>query len=219
MRNIRVFIYTFAIIALSIGYNLETASLVKGFAQPKSNHPLKSNTNIKKSQNVAYSYKSHSALISEGNPYNDPTVSPIHNEQVFIDLINKERSYRGIPVLKTDPLLTSIARSHSFEMYDLNYFDHHSPTATLKTPMDRFLKGVKEAGLVAPEYALVGENIYYSSIYNNQYDSAYGHKVFMNSPGHRANILDPRYKKVGVGTYEDNKGRFWVTEVFLSDVE
>ena len=36
----------------------------------------------------------------------------------------------------------------------------------------------------------------------------------MNSPGHRANILEPRFTKIGVGLYRNSEGRFWVTEMF-----
>jgi uncharacterized protein YkwD len=39
----------------------------------------------------------------------------------------------------------------------------------------------------------------------------------MNSPGHRANILEPRFQRIGVGVYQNAQGEFWVTEMFLRD--
>jgi uncharacterized protein YkwD len=104
-------------------------------------------------------------------------------------------------------------------MCRLNYFDHHSPTPGMVTPMERFLKVLHDNNEPSPSYALVGENIYYCSILNDHYNVEFGHNSLMNSPGHRANILEPRFVKVGVGTYRDAKGEFWVTEEFLRDTE
>ena len=140
-------------------------------------------------------------------------------ESEFIQRINAERVSRGLNALTVDPLLVTVARGHSAEMCDLNYFDHHSPTAGQVTPMDRYLKGIHDNGLDTPPYLLVGENIYYCSVSNDTYNVAYGHQALMNSPGHRANILEPRFVKVGVGIYRDARGQFWVTEMFLKDRE
>jgi uncharacterized protein YkwD len=138
-------------------------------------------------------------------------------ESEFIQRINAERVSRGLNALTVDPLLVQVARSHSQEMCDLNYFDHHSPTASQITPMDRYVKGLHDSGLDTPAYLLVGENIFYCSVFNDTYNVAYGHQALMNSPGHRANILEPRFARVGVGTYQDSHGQFWVTEMFLKD--
>ena len=51
------------------------------------------------------------------------------------------------------------------------------------------------------------------------YNASYAHMSLMNSPGHRANILEPRFTKIGVGLYRDSQNRFWVTETFLRDIE
>lgn len=140
-------------------------------------------------------------------------------EAEFVDLINHERTSRGLNALTVDPLLVQVARGHSAEMCQLNYFDHHSPTPGIVTPMDRYMKALKDASQPTPDYVLVGENIYYCSILNDHYNVAFGHQSLMNSPGHRANILEPRFVKVGVGTYRDAKGEFWVTETFLRDTQ
>lgn len=138
-------------------------------------------------------------------------------ELAFTALINAERTGRGLCSLLLDPMLTDAARAHSEEMCTADYFDHHSPTPGLDSPMDRYLSASRLRGLPQPEYLLVGENIYYCSVYNDIYNVDYAHRAFMASPGHRANILEPRFAKVGVGIYRNAKGEFWVTEMFSRD--
>ena len=157
-------------------------------------------------------------------PSEDITPRPVGDalrpeESEYIQRVNAERVSRGLNALVVDPLLVRIARGHSQEMSDLNYFDHHSPTAGQVTPMDRYVKGLHDSGLDTPPYLLVGENIFYCSVFNDVYNVAYGHQALMNSPGHRANILEPRFARIGVGTYQDAHGQFWVTEMFLKDQE
>jgi uncharacterized protein YkwD len=136
-------------------------------------------------------------------------------EHEFIDRINAERTERGLYALTPDPLLAQIAWAHSHDMAVRNYFDHKAPGAGQHTPMDRYLAGLHAAGLSTPNYILVGENIYYCSVTRGSQDVFYGHQAFMNSPGHRANILDRRFDRVGVGVYRDGTGQLWVTELFL----
>jgi len=149
-----------------------------------------------------------------------PATSPdglTADEQEFVDRINAERTARGFCTLTVDPLLVRTARAHSREMCARDYFDHHSPTPGLSTPMDRYLSSLKSLGADTPDYLLVGENIYYCSISSDVYNVDYGHRALMNSPGHRANILEPRFQKVGLGIYRNAKGEFWVTQMFSRD--
>lgn len=132
-----------------------------------------------------------------------------HDEQRFLDLINRERLSRSLCELKLDALLVAVAREHSREMCDKNYFDHQSPTPGLRTPMDRYLHAMPKR----PPYACVGENLFYCSIV----DVERGHHALMTSPGHRANILFPRFRQCGVGIYKSERGEFWVTEMFLTN--
>jgi uncharacterized protein YkwD len=131
------------------------------------------------------------------------------DEQRFLDLVNAERSQRHLHELTVDPVLIDVARAHSREMADKNYFDHVSPTPGLKTPMDRYLHALSKR----PAYACVGENLFYCSVVDVQR----GHEALMNSPGHRANILFPRFRQAGVGIYKSPAGEFWVTEMFLTN--
>jgi uncharacterized protein YkwD len=127
----------------------------------------------------------------------------------FVELTNKERTQRNLRQLVIDPLLITVARQHSQEMMERNYFNHFSPTPGIKTPMDRYLKGLG----FRPSYACVGENLFYCSVA----DVERGHQAFMNSPSHRENVLYPQYERIGVGVQHNAKGEFWVTEMFLAD--
>ncbi len=147
----------------------------------------------------------------------DTRVQEEQEEADLIAAINNERVTRGLGPLAEDPLLNVTARGHSREMCFLSYFDHHSPTQGRRTPMDRYLAALHAWGEDRPDAALVGENIFYASVTDASYNAAYAHQRLMDSPPHRANILEPRFTKVGVGLYRDREGRFWVTEMFLGD--
>jgi len=149
------------------------------------------------------------------NPEAGDALQP--EEAEFIARINQERTARGLNALSLDPALVTTARGHSHEMCERDYFDHHSPTPGICTPMDRYLSTLHSSGDRTPNYLLVGENIYYCSESTDTYNVAYGHQALMNSPGHRANILEPRFAKVGVGVYRNAQGEFWVTEMFMKD--
>lgn len=167
------------------------------------------------------------ATASAPRPMVVKTITPFETEsdglrpeeREFVARINDERTSRGLNALTLDPLLVSVARGHSREMCAKDYFDHHSPTPGIRSPMDRFLTGLHDSGESTPSYVLVGENIYYCSESSETYNVAYGHRALMNSPGHRANILEPRFTKVGLGIYRNAQGEFWVTEMFLKDRE
>lgn len=146
-----------------------------------------------------------------------PAATAEAQELSFVALINAERAQRGLSALALDPMLTETARAHSEEMCSADYFDHHSPTPGIGSPMDRYLSASRQLGLPQPEYLLVGENIFYCSVYNDIYNVDYAHRALMASPGHRANILESRFAKIGVGVFRNSKGEFWVTEMFSRD--
>lgn len=129
-------------------------------------------------------------------------------EQQFVDLANAERRNQSLAELRTNQLLVQVARQHSREMCEKSYFDHTSPVEELKTPMKRYLKAFGHI----PKWACVGENLFYCSIV----DPIRGHHALMDSLKHRENLLDKRFDQVGVGVYISADGRFWVTQVFLS---
>lgn len=151
-----------------------------------------------------------------------PVVQPAHifamqaqqftsHEQRLVDLINKERRNRDLPELKVNPMLVRIAREHSKEMCDMDYFDHVSPNPELRTPKARYLKGLGHT----PSWACIAENLFYSSVV----DANLAHKCLMESDPHKQNILSDQFSEVGVGVYESPDGKFWVTQMFITQID
>lgn len=105
-------------------------------------------------------------------------------ESVMLSMINKERSASGLAPLKSDSALTRLARLKAKDMIDGGYFNHQSPT--YGSPFDM----MKSAGV---SYKTAGENLAGAS------SVASAHKNLMNSPGHRANILNGAFNRVGIG--------------------
>jgi uncharacterized protein YkwD len=130
-------------------------------------------------------------------------------EALFIKWANHERDLRGLSTLEPDGLLVEVAREHSRDMAERDYFDHYSPITNLRTPLDRYLAHIADR----PQWVYVGENLYYCSIV----DPARGHRKLMESPTHKENILDPKFERIGVGIYISPDGRFWVTEMFCAE--
>jgi uncharacterized protein YkwD len=136
-------------------------------------------------------------------------------EAALFEQTNLDREASGLSDLELDPLLCTVARGHSEDMSQRNYFDHFAPSPGPISPMDRYLDALG----AKPVYAFLGENIYYRSETESTDVSANeANQAFMHSPGHRANILQPKFTKIGIGYYRDaSTGAFWVTEMFLAD--
>ncbi len=102
-----------------------------------------------------------------------------------IDLVNQERAKAGLSALKTDALLTKVAIEKARDMDVNNYFSHNSPT--YGSPFDM----MRSFGVT---YSYAGENIASGQRTPQEVMTAW-----MNSAGHRANILSPNFTKIGVG--------------------
>lgn len=123
------------------------------------------------------------------------------SETKMIEMVNYERTSRGLQALTFDSALREIARSHSEDMFRRGYFSHYSPEG--KTVADRALS----AGI---DFLVIGENLAYAP----SLESA--HQGLMNSPGHRANILSPDYHKIGVGVVDGGVYGKMFTQVFTN---
>lgn len=119
-------------------------------------------------------------------------------EQEVIRLTNIERAKYGLKPLTEDWELSRVARYKSQDMHDRRYFDHNIPT--YGTPFQM----MKSFGLT---YRSAGENI--AMGYRTPQAVVTG---WMNSSGHRANILNSSYTKIGVGYVAD--GNYW-TQQFI----
>ncbi|HMO78331.1 MAG TPA: CAP domain-containing protein [Candidatus Paceibacterota bacterium] len=110
---------------------------------------------------------------------------------VVVTLTNNERQALAAPPLYRNPLLDQAASLKAEHMAALGYFAHNSPDGV--TPWHWF----KEVGYV---YAHAGENL---AVYFSDSDEVV--KAWMNSPTHRANIVNSTYQEIGIGTA---KGRY-----------
>lgn len=117
--------------------------------------------------------------------------------QVF-DLVNRERIAERLAPLAWSEALAEVASGHAREMYLEGYMSHLSPTTGTVT--DR----VRAAGI---RLVLVGENLALAA------DPRAVHAGLMSSPGHRANILQPEFDRVGIGAIRGPLG-LMVVEVF-----
>jgi uncharacterized YkwD family protein len=114
--------------------------------------------------------------------------------QQVLDLVNQERSKAGLSALSMNSSLSKMATDKAVDMINNNYFDHQSPT--YGSPFDM----MKTYGIT---YNAAGENIA-----KGQTSASEVMSQWMNSPGHRANILNGNYNQIGIGYYNSA----WVQE-------
>ncbi len=126
------------------------------------------------------------------------------DEKQMLDLHNQARANNGLPPLCVHPDLTEAARFHSQEMLDKGYFSHDSRNGeSVKARLERF--GYAFAG---HPYWKYGENVSWGSGDLGAADRRFDE--WMDSPEHRANILDKNFSEVGIGartgTFEAQDG-------------
>lgn len=119
-------------------------------------------------------------------------------EQEVIRLVNEQRAKNGLAALAENWELSRVARFKSRDMADNRYFSHTSPTYGSPFQM------IRNFGL---SFRTAGENIAYG-----QRTAQAVVNAWMNSSGHRANILNPSYTQIGVGYVAD--GNYW-TQMFI----
>lgn len=127
----------------------------------------------------------------------EPSTAEMTQAEAILKLVNQERAKAGVPALTLSDKLTSIANTKAKDMADKNYFSHTSPT--YGSPFDM----LKHFGV---SFSYAGENI------------AAGQKTaeevmnsWMNSSGHKANILNKNYTQLGVGFVRGGQyGTEWV---------
>lgn len=119
-------------------------------------------------------------------------------EQQVVELTNQERAKYGLSALEVDNELSKVAREKSRDMQINNYFDHNSPT--YGSPFDM----MRAYGI---DYRSAGENIAKGQQTPEEVVNAW-----MNSEGHRANILNSSFTHIGVGYIE--QGNIW-TQQFI----
>lgn len=161
---------------------------------------------------IAMKYQIGVTEIIEANPAIDnpdliypnqkitiPTIDAIkHTEHLVIQLTNQERAKNGLSALRPNWELSRVARYKSVDMLDKNYFSHTSPTYGSPFAM------MENFGI---SYQRAAENIARGQRTPQEVVTAW-----MNSPGHRKNILGD-FTHIGVGYVED--GKYW-TQMFIT---
>jgi uncharacterized protein YkwD len=120
-------------------------------------------------------------------------------EAKMLDLVNQERIQRGLNPVKADPQLTIVGRMHSQDMFSRGYFSHYTPEG--KDPFDR-MRASHVHFLSAGENLALGQTLMIC------------HEGLMNSPGHRANILNPSFGRLGIGILDGGVYGLMISQEF-----
>ncbi|KIL47975.1 CAP domain-containing protein [Jeotgalibacillus campisalis] len=140
------------------------------------------------------------AEVQDNGQADQQEASPVSDfEQQVVELTNAERSKEGLPALELDTELSKVADDKSLDMQQNQYFSHTSPTHG--SPFDM----MKAYGI---QYSSAGENIAMGQGSPEEVVQAW-----MNSEGHRKNIMSSSFTHIGVGHVEN--GNYW-TQMFIS---
>lgn len=120
-------------------------------------------------------------------------------EAKMLVLVNEERTKAGLKSLKPDAEIQVVARKHSADMFARGYFSHVNPNG--EDPFDRMRKG----GI---KFLAAGENLALAQTLT------IAHTGLMNSPGHRANILQPAFGRLGIGILDGGIHGLMITQNF-----
>ena len=145
--------------------------------------------------------KSQERLDLDVAPQESQLTIDASSEAAMIQLVNEERKKLGFSELRLDASLTNVGRSHSRDMFVRRYFSHFSPEG-----QDVSYRA-KQEGV---RYSLIGENLAFAP------DVATAHTGLMNSEGHRKNILDPEWSRIGVGVIDGDVYGNMFTQVFAN---
>jgi len=132
-------------------------------------------------------------------------VSTLSLEQTAFDLLNQKRVESGLKPLAWNEKLASVARVHSTNMAELNFFSHRG--LDNKMVSDR----ADDNGL--GRWRSIGENIAFNRGYQDPVAKAV--QLWLDSPAHRRNLLDSNWKETAIGVAIAADGSYYLTQVFL----
>ena len=117
--------------------------------------------------------------------------------------VNAERVAAGLPPMLAISELNRVARAHSLDMVARDFFDHVSPEGS------SLAERCERAGV---RYRRIGENLHRSRGFRDPAERA--RQGWMESEGHRKNILTPWFRETGVGVAVASDGTIFITQVF-----
>jgi uncharacterized protein YkwD len=134
-------------------------------------------------------------------------------EALIIVLVNDERQQFDLSTLSEDPFLTSLAREHSISMVENNFFGHE------RYPGERDFTYGQPCGTIRGENLakIPTKQVIPGPYLSLQEVCEWAVSLWMDSPGHRENILEPRYTETGVGVSFSEEGAFvylYITQIF-----
>lgn len=149
-----------------------------------------------------------------------PSEDAFEVEARFHALVNEARAANGLPRLALDPDLSDVARYHSQRMDALDFFDHDDP----HSGTDPTARGLEFGYTCRKDYDTyytegLGENLWMVTGAGGflgispQTEAERAFDSLMDSPGHRANILDVSYDRQGIGVHVSD-GAVWLTQNF-----
>jgi len=165
------------------------------------NNPQISNPNTLFPGQIIYTPSDDTAPIIPSTPVVPSDIKNLETE--VVKLINSERTKTGRAVLTENSNLSNAARLKSEDFVNNKYFSHESPT--YGSPFNM----LSSLGIT---YTAAAENIA-----SGQRSAEEVMKYWMNSPGHRANILSSSYNQIGVGVARDQNGNLYWTQLFIKN--
>lgn len=137
-----------------------------------------------------------SALVALTLLPSGASAAPADDEATDFALTNASRAAAGVAPLALDPNASNVARAWSQHMASTGVLAHNP---YLASQVDQ---------QVTPQWTMLGENVGVGSSVTSL------HNAFMNSPAHRANIMNS-YNRIGIGAVRDRLGQLWITVVFV----
>ena len=123
-------------------------------------------------------------------------------ERGVIDAVHGVRRERGLPALTPDLTLAEIARRHSCDMAERGFFEHMAPDGV------SMVERLKQAGV---PYLAAAENL---ARIEGRDPAARAVAGWLKSPGHRENMLSPRFTVTGVGACRQGRA-VYITQLFV----
>jgi uncharacterized protein YkwD len=156
--------------------------------------------------NLCSRYGIRSGSITQSTNISSPNISSLTAvEAEILTILNAHRANSRVPALGATHALNSAARTRSSDMITRNYFSHVCPSGTNFTTL------LRSSSIT---YSAAAENIYQASPPSNG-TAAAAISTWLASPGHRANMLNSNYSKVGIGVSE-NSSRRVITLIFTN---
>lgn len=210
-------------------YNPNTRSSIQP-PIPTTNQPVYITYTTPENKTPTIIGKMYHEVTTVLSPLKKPEINTTSLENKIHSLINEKRINNGLQPLKTDTKISIIAKTHSEDMATHNYFSHNNLQG--ENPSDR---GNKAGCYCRKDYGTyytfgLAENIFQNNLYDSystingvitSYDWNSEEEIakstvdgWMNSPGHRQNILTSSYDETGIGVAISNDDKVYITQNF-----